>query len=59
MKADDEEGEGKPMTSVKCRTAALLLAALMAMAGVFAVSATFAAEDAHATFPIGIDRDAE
>ena len=36
------------MASVKHRTAALLLAALVAAAGAFATSATFAAEDAHA-----------
>ena len=36
------------MTSIKHRTAALLLAGLMAVAGAFAASATFAAEDAHA-----------
>jgi len=59
MKADDEEGGGETMTSVKHRTAAMLLATLLAVAGVFAVSATFAAKDAHATFPIGIDRNGE
>jgi hypothetical protein len=36
------------MTSIKHRTAALMLAVLMAAAGAFAASATFAAEDAHA-----------
>jgi hypothetical protein len=36
------------MTSIKRRTAALLLATLLATAGAFAASATVAASDAHA-----------
>jgi hypothetical protein len=36
------------MTETRRRTAALLFTALMAVAGAFAVSATFAADDAHA-----------
>jgi hypothetical protein len=36
------------MTSVKSRTAALVLAALMVAAGAFAVSAAVTAEDANA-----------
>jgi len=36
------------MTSIKHRTAALLLATLLATVGALAASATFAAEDAHA-----------
>ena len=35
------------MTETRRRTAALLFAGLMAVAGAFAVSATFAADDAH------------
>jgi hypothetical protein len=38
------------MTSIKHRTAALLLAALMAAAGAYAVSATVTAHEAHAQF---------
>ena len=41
------------MTEVKRRTAALILAALMAAAGAFAASATVAASDAHAIQGIG------
>ena len=41
------------MTSIKYRTAALLLAALVAAAGAFAMSTTFAAEDAQAKKLLG------
>jgi hypothetical protein len=40
------------MTSIKHRTAALLLAALMAGTGAFAASAAVAAGEAHASPPI-------
>ena len=36
------------MSSIKHRTAALLLATLLTTAGALAASATFAAEEAHA-----------
>jgi hypothetical protein len=43
------------MTSIKHRTAALLLTTLLATAGAFAASATFAAEYAHALGPLVVD----
>ena len=45
------------MTEVKRRTAALLLAALMAVAGAFAVSATVSASDAAAVGQTGSAQD--